>query len=190
MKLIDKHFKHNNILHKIFNRKTLKISYSCTKNIFQIINNHNKEIIKECHYRTNNNNKNDNNNNINNNSKQSECNCKTRINCPMNGLCNLDNVVYQGIIYPKEDVKDRKTYIGILSMKWKSRYANHKFSFSNEHLKNQTALSKHFWSLKNKGLTPEIQWSILKKLNTPKCFDSRCNLCLEEKIQNNDIPRP
>ena len=46
LKLIDKHFKHNNILHKISNRKTLKISYSCTKNIFQIINNHNEEIIK------------------------------------------------------------------------------------------------------------------------------------------------
>ena len=34
LKLIDKHLKHDNILHKIFNRKTLKISYSCTKNIF------------------------------------------------------------------------------------------------------------------------------------------------------------
>ena len=45
LKLIDKHFKHDNILHKIFNRKTLKISYSCMKNIFQIINNHNIEII-------------------------------------------------------------------------------------------------------------------------------------------------
>ena len=65
----------------------------------------------------------------------------------MNGLCNLDNVVYKGIIYPKENVKDRKTYIGIFSTKWKStRYANHKFSFSHEYLKNQTALSKHFWS--------------------------------------------
>ena len=85
------------------------------------------------------------------------------MNYPMNGLCNLDNVVYQGIIYLKENVKDRKTYIGIFSTKWKSRYANHKFSFSHEHLKNQTALSKQFWSLKNKGLTPEIQWSILKK---------------------------
>ena len=36
LKLINKHFKHN-ILHKIFNRKMLKISYSCMKNIFQII---------------------------------------------------------------------------------------------------------------------------------------------------------
>ena len=79
-------------------------------------------------------------------------------------------------------IKDwKKTYIRISSTKWKIRYANHKFSFSHEYLKHQTALFKHFWSLKNKGLTPEIQWSILKKSNTPKCFDS--NLCLEEKIQ-------
>ena len=95
-KLIDKHFKHNNILYKIFNRKTLKMSYSCTKNIFEIINNHNKEIIKEFHERMNI------NNNNNNTSKQNKCNCKTRMNCPMNGLCNLDNVVYQGIIYPPQ----------------------------------------------------------------------------------------
>ena len=70
LKLIDKHFKHDNMLHKIFNRIMLKISYSCTKNIFQIINNHNKKIIKEFQNRTN---YNDNNNN----SKQNECNCKT-----------------------------------------------------------------------------------------------------------------
>ena len=108
----------------------------------------------------------------------------------MNGLSNLDNVVYLGIIYPKENVKDRKTYIGISSTKWKSRYANHKFSFSHEHLKNQTALSKHFWSLKNKRLTPKIQWSILKTSNTPKCFNSRCNLSLDEKIQIMIYPDP
>ena len=101
----------------------------------------------------------------------------------MNGLCNLDNVVYQGIIYPKENVKDRKTYIGISSTKWKLRYRNHIYSSSQEHLKKQTALSKQFWRLKNKGLTLEIQWIILKKSNTPKYFDSRCSLCLKEKIQ-------
>ena len=35
----------------------------------------------------------------------------------MNGLCNLNNVVYQGIIYPKENIMDKKTYIGISSTK-------------------------------------------------------------------------
>ena len=79
LKLINKHFKRGNILHKIFDRKTLNSTYSCSKNIFQIINNHDKEIIKEFQDRTNN------NNNNNNNSKQNECNCKTRNNCPMNG---------------------------------------------------------------------------------------------------------
>ena len=105
-------------------------------------------------------------------------------------LVTLDNVVYQGVIYPKEDINDRKTYIGISSTKWKIRYGNHKYSFSHEHLKNQTALSKHFWGLKNKGLTPEIQWSILKRSNTPKSFDSRCNLCLEEKMNILLYPEP
>ena len=33
------------------------------------------------------------------------------------------------------------------------------------------------------GLTPEIQWRILKRSTTPSCFDGRCNLCREEKIQ-------
>ena len=28
------------------------------------------------------------------------------------------------------------------------------------------------------------------KLNTPKCFNSRCNLCLEEKIQIMIYPDP
>ena len=108
----------------------------------------------------------------------------------MNGLCNLEHVVYQGIIYPKENVKNTKTYIGISSMKWELSFNNPNHSFSQEHLKNQTALSNHFWNLKNKGLTPGTQWSILKKSNTPKCFDSRCNLGLEEKIQIMLYPDP
>ena len=172
LRLIDKHFKQDNILHKIFNRKTLKISYSCTKNISQIINSHNNELINKFHNRVN-------NNNINN--KKIECNCKSRSDCPMNGLCNLDNVVNQDIIYPKEDISDKKYDIGVSSTNYKIRYGSHKFSFSHEHKKNQTALSKHYWGLKNRELTPDIQWSILKRSSTSKSFDSRCNLCLEEK---------
>ena len=181
LRLIDKHFKQDNILHKIFNRKTLKISYSCTNNISQIINSHNNKLINIFHNQVN-------NNNIN--SKKIECNCKSQSDCPMNGLCSLDNVVYQAIIYPKEDISDKKYYIGISSTNFKIRYGNHKYSFSHEHQKNQTALSKHYWGLKNKGLTPDIQWSILKRSCTPKSFDSRCNLCLEEKIHILLFPEP
>ena len=72
----------------------------------------------------------------------------------MNGLCNLKNVVCQAIIFPKENVKDKKTYIGNSSVRWKLRYNNHIHSFPHERLRNPIALSKHFWKLKNMGLAP------------------------------------
>ena len=47
IRLVKKHFPHKNTLHKILNKNTLKISYSCTSNIQKIIQNHNKKIIKK-----------------------------------------------------------------------------------------------------------------------------------------------
>ena len=43
--LIKKHFPPQNRLHKIFNRNTLKLSYSCTKNMGNIVKSHNKTIL-------------------------------------------------------------------------------------------------------------------------------------------------
>ena len=59
----------------MFNRKTLKISYSCTNNFFKIINTHNVEVIRKYYDQLENNN---NNNNSNNN-----CNCIYKIDCPI-----------------------------------------------------------------------------------------------------------
>ena len=129
-------------------------------------------------------------NNTNNNSKQNECNCKTRMNCPINGLCNLDDVVYQGIIYPKENVKDRNIYIEFPRRNGNLDTLIINFLYPMNIWKTKQPYLSNFRSLKNKGLTPEVQWSILKKSNASKCFDSRCNLCLEEKNTYNDIPRP
>ena len=42
LNLLNKHFPRNHHLHKIFNRDSIKVSYSCTKNMKAIINNHNK----------------------------------------------------------------------------------------------------------------------------------------------------
>ena len=43
--LVDKHFPKDHKLRKIFNRNTIKISYSCMNNTKQIIDNHNKHIL-------------------------------------------------------------------------------------------------------------------------------------------------
>ena len=48
--LIDKHFAKDNKLRKIFNRNTIKISYSCMNNTKQIIDNHNKRILKSSEH--------------------------------------------------------------------------------------------------------------------------------------------
>ena len=68
-------------------------------------------------------------------------------------VCVIWKTVYQAIIFLKENVKDKKKLI--LEVE--------KYGFM--------------------GLTPEIQWRILKRCTTPSCFDGRCNLYLKEKIQ-------
>ena len=45
LKLLDKHFPRQQKLHKIFNKNTVKVSYSCTKNIKSITNSHNKRVL-------------------------------------------------------------------------------------------------------------------------------------------------
>ena len=39
---------------------------------------------------------------------KNNCNFKIKINCPMKDLNNLENVVYQDIISPKENIKEKK----------------------------------------------------------------------------------
>ena len=48
----------------------------------------------------------------------------------MDGLYSLDNVVYQAVIYPKENINDKKYYIGVSSTNFK--IANRKFKFKTE----------------------------------------------------------
>ena len=49
--LVDKHFPKHNILHKIFNRNTIKVTYSCMDHVGKITNAHNKAKLQaeNCH---------------------------------------------------------------------------------------------------------------------------------------------
>ena len=70
LKLIDKHFPRSSQLHKIFNRNTIKVSYSCTENMSMIIKKHNKKIINNKATPT-----------------TPPCNCRKKTECPLNGNC-------------------------------------------------------------------------------------------------------
>ena len=53
LKLLDKHFPRHHKLHKIFNRNTANVSYSCRKNIKSIIKCHNKKVLHQNRPRPN-----------------------------------------------------------------------------------------------------------------------------------------
>ena len=44
LNLVEKQFPKKNNLHKIFNKSTLKASYSCSQKMTQIINSHNRKV--------------------------------------------------------------------------------------------------------------------------------------------------
>ena len=79
--LIDMHFPKSNPLHKIFNRNTLKLSYSCMGNIKTIISNHNKAVISKS-TRTY-------------NQTKKSYNSRKPNKCPMDGNCNVESIIYQ-----------------------------------------------------------------------------------------------
>ena len=50
--IIDKCFKKNHPLHKIFNRHTVKLSFWCMPNMKSIISSHNKHVLSNTNART------------------------------------------------------------------------------------------------------------------------------------------
>lgn len=98
---MDKHFKRNHLLNKIFNKKS-KLSYSCTNKIYNIINSHSNKILNRFY----NNNQTDN---------KPSCNCVIKNNCSVGVMRKFKNVTYQATIFPKEIVNyKKKVYIGSL----------------------------------------------------------------------------
>ena len=93
--LIDQHFPKEHQLHTIFNRNTLKISYSCMDNMAAVTKAHNNKII-------------------NNNTNQATyaCNCRIKADCPLPGKCLAKNIIYEAKVTTPTD---EKTYIGLTS---------------------------------------------------------------------------
>ena len=125
LNLLDKHFPRNHRLHKIFNRNNVKVSYSCTKSMKTIITNHNKNILGKKP-------------SIN----KSHCNCRNKEACPLNGQCQIGEVVYESTLSSNQPTYKEKKYFGIAEESFKGRLYNHNLSFRNDLYKNDTELSK------------------------------------------------
>lgn len=160
LKLIDKHFNAKSKLNKIFNRNTVKVSYSCMNSMAQIVKAHNAKVT---------------NNTV---VADKPCNCQKKQNCPLNGRCQVTNIVYLANIVGNND---SKFYIGG-SEHFKERFANHTKSFKHKQYEKETELSKYVWELKDSNHTYEIKWSILRKTTGYNNISQTCNLCASEKL--------
>ena len=168
--LVDKCFPKQNELHKICNRNTLKIIYSCMNNIETIIKTHNSSII-----------------NKENNKTPDTCNFRKKEECPLPGKCTNQNVIYEAKVTTEND--DNR-YIGLIATPFKTRFSSHKASFNrqtatvstdNRDKSNQTELSKHMWKLKDDGTPYNITWTIKRRAQPYSPRSRKCSLCLWEK---------
>ena len=171
LKLIDKHFgkKRDDNLHKIINRKTVKIGYSCGPNFGNILKAHNRQVLEK--HKEENGQKNG----------EKKCSCRRGEICPLNGDCLSEAVVYKATV--KAENQEDIVYFGSTEGSMKQRLYGHKSDMRVEKNKNKTTLSKHMWELKGKGVNATIEWEIVKKCRKYASGDKKCDVCLTEKLE-------
>ena len=148
LNLIRKHFAPRHKLSKLFNRNTIKKSYSCMQNIKVEIRKHNKNILENAQQ---------------NHADTQLCNCSNKKQCPLNGQCLTESIVYQANITANIPGYKEKVYLGVSETTFKVRYGNHKQSFTKQHHKNDTELSKEYWKVKQQNGISRIKWKVLRK---------------------------
>ena len=166
-KIIERGIPKHGLLHKLFNKTNLRISYSCTENIGAFIARHNSKIMRDYEKTI---------------IPKRLCNCSpaNRNNCPLNGQCLLQSLVYRADV-TTDRPDEHRFYFGLVSNSFKERYGNHLKSFRHEKYKNETTLSSYFWHLKEKGRSPNIKWSVAKRAPPYNPASKKCRLCLTEK---------
>ena len=92
LKLVKKHFPHSNSFHKIFNKNTIKISYSCVRNISSIIVSHNKSILGPK-------------------AEEYGCNCRNKESYPLQNQCLTPKVIYEATVVNNSD-DEKRVYFG------------------------------------------------------------------------------
>ena len=159
--LLNKCFPPGNPLRKIFNRNNVKISYSTTPNMAQIISGNNAKIL----------------NNKKEEKKLCSCTKDKKDQCPLDQKCLSENLVYQATVtHPNLETM---TYIGQTSTNFKKRLAVHKQTFKDTNL-SQTALSTYIHELKSKGIEPKVTWKMIDRGKSFSPVTGMCHLCVKE----------
>ena len=161
--LVDKHFPRHHRYHKLFNRNNVKTSYSCMNNMAAIISSHNAKILAPAPEQA-----------------PRTCNCRQPDNCPLNGHCLTECIVYKATVSVPQ--KPARHYYGLTEGPFKTRFNGHTHSFRAENCRRETELSKYIWELKDHNQPYKITWDIAHRAAPYKCGTRRCDVCLTEKM--------
>ena len=153
-------------LHKLLNRNTVKLSYSCMPNFKEIISDHNKSVLSKCQPKPY--------------IDPHTCNCRDDSNCPLENKCLTSGIIYQATV-TRQDINHEETYVGLTENIFKTRYNGHMSSFRNIENRHATTLSEHIWTLKDNKVPYSIKWKILSRAKAYSTSHKLCNLCIEEK---------
>ena len=79
--------------------------------------------------------------------------------------------------------RNKKVYFGSKQGEFKTRYYNHRTSFTHEKYRHSTTLSSYVWEVKDKkGIDPILKCEVIKKCRKYRAGDKDCLLCNEEKL--------
>ena len=163
-KILHKNFPPGHELHKILNKNTIKLSYSCMQNVQRIIKSINQKVLSSEDVKK---------------TPEKTCNCRKKEDCPLQNQCLTKTVVYKASVKTEQNTF---IYFGTAEGEFKTRFNNHSTSFKHEKNQHKTELSKKIWELKNSKEEYKISWEIAKKAFQYDGGRTRCDLCLTEKL--------
>ena len=121
MRLVDKHFAHHLKYYKLFNRNNINLSYSSMSSMNKVIRKHNSKIMKNLAPST-----------------IKTCNCRQKTDCPMDGNCLSECLIYKASV----STPTNNYYYGTSENNFKERFINHNCSFTNKSREKNTEMSK------------------------------------------------
>ena len=161
LRLIDHHFHPGSILHRLINRKKVKLSYRCLPNLKSSIAKHNFKILKDEEQEP-----------------PPKCNCRDASTCPLPGKCTIQRLVYRATVTtPASEEK----YVGLTANTFKKRYGGHKQDFIKPEGRTSSTLAGHIWKLKDRSEDPHIKWEVVCRAAPFSPTTGVCNLCTSEK---------
>ena len=110
IKLLQLYFPKQQPLHSIFNKNTVKLAYSCTTNMDNILKAHNAKILRKDDKKD---------------EEEKGCNRRDKAACPVANKCLKSNMVYKATVQYEDKTEH---YIGMTGNSFKTRYTLYKSS--------------------------------------------------------------